>query len=149
MGICSQFNFRLEDVQGVTKEELSSTPALSKYLLSRKGNDETYELASQTEDFTKVEFTVGTGTTCVDRRLEVAITTFLESEKSRLTLRVFIEPKFNSKEGGEPLWVTIVAVVQLVNLVQAEPLWRWFPETRLARAKDHYGAAVNLFKLSR
>ena len=133
-------------MQGVTKEELRTTPALSKYLLSRNGND---ELASQTEDFTKVEFTVGTGTTCVDRRLEAAVATFLESEKSRLTLRVFIEPKFNSKEGGEPLWVTIVAVVQLVNLVQAEPLWRWFPETRLARAKDHYAAAVNLFKLSR
>ena len=136
-------------MQGVTKEELRSTPALSKYLFSRNGNDEKSELASQTEDFTKVEFTVGTGTTCVDRRLEVALATFLESEKSRLTLRVFIEPKFNSKEGGEPLWVTIVAVVHLVNLVQAEPLWRWFPETRLARAKDHYAAAVNLFKLSR
>jgi len=148
-GSAGEIRIWLEDVQGVTKEELRSTPALSKYLLSRKGNDETYELASQTEDFTKVEFTVGTGTTCVDRRLEVAVTTFLESEKSRLTLRVFIEPKFNSKEGGEPLWVTIVAVVQLVNLVQAEPLWRWFPETRLTRAKDHYGAAVSLFKLSR
>jgi len=148
-GSAGEIRIWLEDVQGVTKEELRSTPALSKYLLSRKGNDEKYELASQTEDFTKVEFTVGTGTTCVDRRLEVALATFLESEKSRLTLRVFIEPKFNSKEGGEPLWVTIVAVVQLVNLVQAEPLWRWFPETRLARAKDHYAAAVNLFKLSR
>jgi len=145
-GSAGEIRIWLEDVQGVTKEELRSTPALSKYLLSRNGND---ELASQTEDFTKVEFTVGTGTTCVDRRLEVALATFLESEKSRLTLRVFIEPKFNSKEGGEPLWVTIVAVVQLVNLVQAEPLWRWFPETRLARAKDHYAAAVNLFKLSR
>jgi len=148
-GSAGEIRIWLEDVQGVTKEELRSTPALSKYLLSRNGNDDKSELASQTEDFTKVEFTVGTGTTCVDRRLEVALATFLESEKSRLTLRVFIEPKFNSKEGGEPLWVTIVAVVQLVNLVQAEPLWRWFPETRLARAKDHYAAAVNLFKLSR
>ena len=54
----------------------------------------------------------------------------LESTKYNLTLRVFIEPNFNSKQGGEPVWVTVVAVVQLVNLVQAEPMWRWFPETR-------------------
>merc|ERR1711974_489259 len=89
------------------------------------------------------------GTTGVDRRLEAALTTFLEGERSRLTLRVFIEPKFNSRQGGEPLWMTVVATAQLVNLVQAEPMWRWFPETRLARAKEHYGAAVGLFKLSR
>ena len=85
---------------------------------------------SENDDLIRVEFTVGCGTTAVDRRLEAALATFLEGERSRLTLRVFIEPKFNSRQGGEPMWLTVVATVQLVNLVQAEPMWRWFPETR-------------------
>ena len=119
--------FRLEDVQGVSEQELRGNPALSKHFLSQR---EDGEVENQKDDLIRVEFTVGCGTTGVDRRLEAALTTFLEGERSRLTLRVFIEPKFNSREGGEPLWVTVVAIVQLVNLVQAEPLWRWFPETR-------------------
>ena len=118
--------FRLEDVQGVTEQELRSNPALSKHFLSRREDGE----ENQKDDLIRVEFTVGCGTTGVDRRLEAALATFLEGERSRLTLRVFIEPKFNSRQGGEPLWLTVVAVVQLVNLVQAEPMWRWFPETR-------------------
>ena len=119
--------FRLEDVQGVSEQELRGNPALSKHFLSQRDDG---EVENQKDDLIRVEFTVGCGTTGVDRRLEAALTTFLEGERSRLTLRVFIEPKFNSRQGGEPLWVTVVASVQLVNLVQAEPMWRWFPETR-------------------
>lgn len=144
-GSAGELKIRLEDVQGVSEQELRSNPALSKHFLSRREEGE----ENQKDDLIRVEFTVGCGTTGVDRRLEAALATFLEGERSRLTLRVFIEPKFNSRQGGEPLWLTVVAVVQLVNLVQAEPMWRWFPETRLARAKEHYGAAVGLFKLSR
>jgi len=144
-GSAGELKIRLEDVQGVSEQELRSNPALSKHFLSRREDGE----ENQKDDLIRVEFTVGCGTTGVDRRLEAALATFLEGERSRLTLRVFIEPKFNSRQGGEPLWLTVVATVQLVNLVQAEPMWRWFPETRLARAKEHYGAAVGLFKLSR
>ena len=117
--------FRLEDVQGVSEQELRGNPTLSKHFLSQRADGE-----AGNGDLIRVEFTVGCGTTGVDRRLEAALTTFLVGERSRLTLRVFIEPKFNSRQGGEPLWVTVVATVQLVNLVQAEPMWRWFPETR-------------------
>jgi len=144
-GSAGELKIRLEDVQGVSEQELRSNPVLSKHFLSRREDGE----ESENDDLIRVEFTVGCGTTAVDRRLEAALATFLEGERSRLTLRVFIEPKFNSRQGGEPLWLTVVATVQLVNLVQAEPMWRWFPETRLARAKEHYGAAVGLFKLSR
>ena len=111
----------------MSEQELRSNPALSKHFLCDREDGEDRE---EKDDLIRVEFTVGCGTTGVDRRLEAALTTFLERERSRLTLRVFIEPKFNSKQGGEPVWVTVVAVVQLVNLVQAEPMWRWFPETR-------------------
>ena len=124
-----QLYFRLEDVQGVSEQELRSNPAFSLHFLNPREEDGE-EGEKEKDDLIRVEFTVGCGTTAVDRRLETALTTFLEGERSRLTLRVFIEPKFNSREGGEPLWVTVVATVHLVNLVQAEPLWRWFPETR-------------------
>jgi len=147
-GSAGELQIRLEDVQGVSEQELRSNPALSLHFLCPKEEDGGGG-EKEKDDLIRVEFTVGRGTTAVDRKLEAALITFLEGERSRLTLRVFIEPKFNSREGGEPLWVTVAATVHLVNLVQAEPLWRWFPETRLARAKEHYGAAVGLFKQSR
>jgi len=147
-GSAGELHIRLEDVQGVSEQELRNNPAFSLHFLGPREEDGG-EGEKKKDDLIRVEFTVGRGTTGVDRRLEAALTTFLEGERSRLTLRVFIEPKFNSREGGEPLWVTVVAIVELIILVQAEPLWRWFPETRLARAKEHYGAAVALFKLSR
>ena len=112
----------------MSEQELRGNPAFSKHFHSpREGGGEE---DSPKDDLIRVEFTVGSGTTGIDRRLEAALTNFLVEEKSRLTLRVFLEPKFNSRQGGEPLWVTLVATVQLVNLVQAEPMWRWFPETR-------------------
>ena len=69
----------------MSEQELRSNPALSKHFLCDREDGEDRE---EKDDLIRVEFTVGCGTTGVDRRLEAALTTFLERERSRLTLRL-------------------------------------------------------------
>ena len=78
--------FRLEDVQGVSEQELRSNPALSKHFLSRREDGE----ENQKDDLIRVEFTVGCGTTGVDRRLEAALATFFITQPEDYYVVLFI-----------------------------------------------------------
>ena len=72
----------------MSEKELRSNPAFSLHFLSPRQDNNGEEGGEMSkDDLIKVEFTLGRGTTAVDRRLEAALTTFLEGERSRLTLR--------------------------------------------------------------
>ena len=68
---------------------------------------------------------------------------------------VVIEESYNckAKDGccpsNESLVLTLDCDVSLVSLLNADPVFKWFPETKLAKAKQYYGLAVELFKQAR
>jgi len=101
-----------------------------------------------------LEFCLGLAQTTVDRKFEEAIQHFLLGEESRVRLKVFLEPNLNTRPSKlapliEPLWVTVECNIKLVSLVNASPIYSWFPETKVAKAKEAYAIAVDLFKEGR
>jgi len=101
-----------------------------------------------------IEFSLGVAQTTLDRKFESALLQFLTGEESRVTLKVFLEPSLNKRPSKqspvcEPLWVTVQFNLKLISIVNASPIYSWFPETKLARAKEAYSLGVDLFKEGR
>ena len=94
----------------------------------------------------------GTGQTTVDREFEKHLQTFLAGEKSNLVFSVCVEEQLNCKNRDSSkhnLSLTVDCDVCLVSLLNADPLHKWFPETKLSKARQYYSLAVDLFKQSR
>ena len=45
--------------------------------------------------------------------------------------------------------VTVDCDISIVSLDNADPVYRWFPETKLDKARQYYTQAVDLFKKAR
>lgn len=138
MGAAGEISLTVKSVQGLEDRELRGDLAISRYFHSP-------------EKEAKCEVRLGTAETGVDRSLEKCLGSFLVGEKSRIILRVFLEPGYNCKAGVsmEPMWVTLEVVVCLMTLTNAEPIYKWYPETKLERARELYSLGVKLFKQSR
>jgi len=138
LGAAGEISLTVESVQGLQETELRGDLATSRYFHSP-------------DKEASCEVRLGTAETCVDRSLEKCLGSFLVGEKSRIVLRVFLDPSYNCKAGVsmEPVWVTLEVLVCLITLTNAEPIYKWYPETKLERAREFYSLGVKLFKQSR
>eukprot|EP00092_Neocalanus_flemingeri_P017528 GFUD01018963.1.p1 GENE.GFUD01018963.1~~GFUD01018963.1.p1 ORF type:complete len:341 (+),score=103.82 GFUD01018963.1:156-1178(+) len=136
-GATGDLKVALKNVSGFEKtEDLVSDPKVSRYFKEEPNN---------------CEFEIGSAQTSVDRAFEKCLQGFLPGEISHLSFNVFIEKNYNekSKQILEPFWVTIDCEVCLTSLLNADPIYKWYPETKLNKAKDLYLTGVELFKLGR
>ena len=66
--------------------------------------------------------------------------------------RVKLEPGMNSRTKTSLVTeskVTVDCDISLLSLDNADPVYRWFPETKLEKARQYYTLAVDLFKQAR
>ena len=67
--------------------------------------------------------------------------------------RVKLEPGMNTRTKTSLVitgsWVTVDCDISLLSLDNADPVYRWFPETKLDKARQYYTLAVDLFKQAR
>ena len=135
-GATGELTINLSSVTGLDKsEDLAKDLKISKY----------FNIDANTE------FEIGSATTAVDRAFETSLQGFLLGEDSHLIFNVFIENNYNEKSKSvlEPFWLTVDCRVHLKSLLNAEPLYKWYPETKLTKAKELYLEGVELFKLGR
>jgi len=135
-GATGELKIDLKNVSGLEKSEhLVEDLKISKYF-NVDGNQ---------------EFEIGSGTTAIDRAFECSLQSFLPGEISHLSFNVFIENNYNEKgkTAFEPFWVTVDCKVHLKSLLNADPLYKWYPETKLNKATEMYLEGVELFKLGR
>lgn len=74
------------------------------------------------------------------------------SERSNLVFSVTLEPGLNTRTKISTVTesrVTVDCDVSLVTLHNADPVYKWFPETKLDKAMQYYSLAVDLFKQAR
>ena len=50
---------------------------------------------------------------------------------------------------GECNQITLDCDVTLLSVLNADPIYKWYPETKLEKAKQYYSLAVELYKKSR
>ena len=68
-----------------------------------------------------------------------------------------IDDSYNSKckdndvmeTNSESNQITLDCDVTLVSVLNADPIYKWYPETKLDKAKQYYSLAVELYKKSR
>jgi len=106
------------------------------------------------EENIPIEFLLGLPSTQLDRKIETALYNFFPGEESRVTLKVFLEPRLNQRQSSqtevvEPLWVSLSLNIRLTSLVNASPIYSWFPETKVAKAREAYSLGSDLFKEGR
>ena len=97
------------------------------------------------------DFEIGTGGTAVDRALEKHLQNIRLQEKCNLVFTVTLEEKYNqkTKTDSQPLSISIDCDVFMFQLLNAEPVYKWYPETKLEKARQVYSQAVLLFKAGR
>lgn len=135
-GATGEISVTLISVSGLeNSEDLIKDPKISKYFT----------------DEANCEFEIGSATTAVDRAFETSLQGFLPGEISHLVFNVFIENSYNEKSKIilEPFWVTVDCEVNLKSLLNADPIYKWYPETKLNKSKDMYLEGVELFKVGR
>jgi len=133
---CSSGTVGLEilNCTGITNEKLYEDPLMSKYL-------------SGSPTF---EFILGSAETELDRQLERCISTCFPEQKAHFNMRVLLEPEYNgSSRSEDPEWITLEFRLQLINLLNAQPIYQWFNETKLTKAREFHSSGVRLFKEKR
>jgi len=100
----------------------------------------------------RCDFEIGTGQTSLDRELEKHLQNFHLAERSNLVFSVKLEPGMNTRiktNIATESRVTVDCDISIVSLDNADPVYRWFPETKLDKARQYYTLAVDLFKKAR
>ena len=97
------------------------------------------------------EFEVGTGSTAVDRAFERHLQNILCEERCNLVFIVLLEENLNNKEklNFKAVSIRLDCDVFLSDLLNSEPIYRWYPETKLEKAKQAYFQGVERFKEGR
>jgi len=97
------------------------------------------------------DFEIGAGTTAVDRAFEKHLTNIQLKEKCNLVFNVVLEENYNqrTKTDSTALTISLDCDVHLLHLLNAEPIHKWYPETKLEKARQVYSQAVLLFKAGR
>jgi len=138
-GATGEIEIVLNSVSGIDQNILQNDSKTSKYFQTKDGGE-------------RREFFLGSADTEVDRTLEKCLQNFLVGEKSQVTMRSLIEPDLNRKKtqvDSEPVWVIIDCTLSLLTLLNADPIYKWFPQTKLSKAREAHSAGVKLFQEQR
>jgi len=105
-----------------------------------------FSVESQTCDFE-----IGTGSTSVDRELEKHLLNVSLQEKCNLVFTVQQDETYNTKTKDlcQDITIRLDCDLQMTYLLNAEPIYKWYPETKLDKARQVYSKAVELFKEGR
>ena len=105
-----------------------------------------FSVESQTCDFE-----IGTGSTAVDRELEKHLQNVSIQEKCNLVFTVQQDETYNTKTKDlcQDITIRLDCDLQMTYLLNAEPIYKWYPETKLDKARQFYSKAVELFKEGR
>ena len=104
-----------------------------------------FSVESQTCDFE-----IGMGSTAVDREFEKHLQNISLHEKCNLVFTVRQqEGRYNTKENCRDITISLDCDIQMTHLLNAEPIYKWYPETKLEKARQVYSKAVELFKVGR
>ena len=97
------------------------------------------------------EFEIGMGSTAVDRAFEKHLQNILSEERCNLVFIVLLEETFNNKEklDFKTVSIRLDCDVFLIDLLNSEPIYKWYPETKLEKAKQAYSHGVERFKEGR
>jgi tetratricopeptide (TPR) repeat protein len=98
------------------------------------------------------EFQIGDADTNLDRVLERCVSAMEQGEECDAALRVPLEVKKNCmavESESESVWIHVELRLSLEKLLNATPIYQWFPETKLDKARDLSAGAVRLFKAHR
>ena len=100
------------------------------------------------------EVQIGNADSEVDKTLERCIRSMYPGEKCEAAMRVRFDLAKNLKSlSAEPskpeLWIEIECKLFLESLLNAQPIFKWYPETKFEKAKEANSAAVRLFKTQR
>lgn len=143
-GSTGEVRLELSTVSGLPLDQLSCLN-ISKYFLN--------PAPALTEDLRNVfdaSFCIGAGETEIDRQVERCIQTCYPGQVAQFTLRVLLEPELNGGSGTvssiEPEWIILDFELTLTSLLNADPIYKWFNETKLAKAREFHSAGVRLFK---
>jgi len=140
----------------VDKSQLMSSTTISNYFSQLNEDKEDGGKQKTSETTNVIEFLIGSAETEVDRTLEKCLQSFLPGEVSLVTMRSLIEPALNTKVtqlkpslSRESVWVILECELELASLLNAEPVYKWFPQTKLSTARDCHSAGVRLFQEQR
>ncbi len=99
------------------------------------------------------EVQIGNADSEVDKALERCIQSMYLGERCDATLRVKLRLRLNGLDHGlndeNNDWATIECKIHLESLLNAQPIYKWFAETKMDKAKEANSAAVRLFKTRR
>jgi len=131
---------------GEVKIVINSISGLQSQVLSDISNSQYF-----CTETTQCEYEIGTARTSIDREFEKHLQTFLPSENSNLVFSVDVDESFNTRnrKSESSLRITIDCDVTLLSVDNADPVYKWYPETKLDKAKQYYASAVELFKQAR
>lgn len=135
VGATGELAFELHSLSGL--KEVGCEVTNSKYFSRESG---------------RCDFEIGTGQTSLDRELEKHLQSFHLAERSNLVFSVKLEPRMNTRTKtsiAAESRLTVDCDISLVSLDNADPVYRWFPETKLDKARQYYTSAVDLFKKAR
>ena len=97
-------------------------------------------------------FQIGNADSEIDRTLERAVQSMRPGEIARATMRSTLHTAKNKGAAADDKaeeWVTVEARLKLDALLNAQPIYKWYPETKLDKARELNTGAVRLFKSQR
>ena len=123
------------EVHGITLEELTDDFFFSKYFNRLHSG----------------EVQMGNADSEIDRTLETCLGSMRPGEKCRAVMRTRLRIQKNKRERVElkEVWVDVDCELHLESVLNATPIAKWYPETKLEKAKEFHAAAVWLFKTGR
>lgn len=97
------------------------------------------------------EVILGFADTEVDRTLEKCLYSMREGELCEAALRAKFDVQRNKREKVDlkEVWIDIECKIQLESVVNADPVYKWYPETKVSKAKELNDQAVRSFKSQR
>ncbi|XP_023329569.1 peptidyl-prolyl cis-trans isomerase FKBP62 [Eurytemora carolleeae] len=137
IGASGSISFSLLNLTGIVEDQLCNDVLLSKYFSS-----------------SPCEFLIGSAETEVDRQLEKCIQSCYPGQIAQFNMRVLLEPEYNGAGRGgldvvEPDWISLEFKLNLETLLNAQPVYKWFNETKLTKAREMHSSGVRLFKEKR
>lgn len=141
-GATGEARLELLAISGIPQDQLTCT-TLSRFFLN------SIQTRGELRNIFEASFSIGTAETEIDRQIERCIETCYPGQVAQFTLRVLLEPERNGGSGAEASerdWITLEFELKLMSLLNAEPIYKWFNETKLTKAREFHSAGVRLFK---